>query len=161
MPDAVEAVGQDVEEKAADELVRGEPHNAFAPGAAIVPVREGHLVVDGDEPRIGDRGAMGVTGEIGQHALGAAERRLGVDDEGAVAERADALGESGGVCERRELAEKAEFAASEGRREAVEEEPAEGLRQGADGEQEVRLASDPSLAVEGDAPAGTRQWTWG
>ena len=77
MPDAMEAVGQDVEEKAADELVRSEPHDAFASGAAIVPVGERHvIVVDGDEPRIGDRSAMGVAGEIGQHPLGAAERRF-------------------------------------------------------------------------------------
>jgi hypothetical protein len=58
---AMKAVGQGVEEKAADELVRGEPHDAAAPAAAIVLVGERHLiVVDGDEPRIGDRRAMGV-----------------------------------------------------------------------------------------------------
>ena len=70
--------------------------------------------VDGDEPRIGDRGAMGVAGEIGQYALGAAEGRLGVDDEGALAQRPHALGEGGGVCERRDLAEEAELAAAKG-----------------------------------------------
>ena len=87
MTDSVEAVGQDVREKAADKLVRGEPHDAFAPGAAIILVGERHLAVaDGYEPRIGDGGAMGVAGEIVEHALGAAERRLGVDDEGREAE---------------------------------------------------------------------------
>ena len=49
--DAVKAVGQGVEEKAADELVRGKPHDAFAPAAAIVLVGERDMiVVDGDEP---------------------------------------------------------------------------------------------------------------
>jgi len=58
--DAVEAVGQDVEEKAADELVRGKPHDDFAAAAAIILVGERHMiVVDGDESRIGDRRAMG------------------------------------------------------------------------------------------------------
>jgi len=48
--DAVEAVGQDVEEKAADELVRGKPHDAAATAAAIAFVGERHvIVVDGDE----------------------------------------------------------------------------------------------------------------
>ena len=153
--DAVEAVGQDVEEKAADELVRGKPHDAAAPAAAIVLVGERHLiVVDGDEPRIGDRRAMRVAGEIGQYALGAAERRLGVDDEGALPQRAHALGESGGLGERGQIAEETEFAATESGFQAVEEQTAEGLRQGADGEQEVGFAGDPSLAVEGDAAAG-------
>ena len=39
-------------------------------------------------------------------------------------------------------------------RQSVQEEPAECLRQSADGEQEVGFASDPSPAVEGDAAAG-------
>jgi len=112
--DAVEAVGQDMEEKAAGELAWGKPHDAASAAAAIVLVGERHLiVVDGDEPRIGDRGAMGVAREIGQDAFGAAEGRLGVDDEGAVAKRAQALGESGRLGERGEIAEETEFAAKE------------------------------------------------
>ena len=64
--DAVEAVGQDVEEKAANELVRGKPYDAAAAAAAIVFVGERHvIVVDSDKPGIGDRGAMRVAGEIG------------------------------------------------------------------------------------------------
>jgi len=150
--DAVEAVGQNVEEKAADQLVRGQPHDAASAAAAIVLVGKRRLiVVDGDEPRMGDRRAMGVAGEIGQHALGTAERRLGVDDEGAVAERAPALGESGGRGERGRIAEETEFAAAESGVEAVEDQAAEGLRQGADGEQEVGFAGDPTLTVEGAA----------
>ena len=97
---------------------------------------------------------MRVAGEIGQHALGSAERRLGVDDEGALPQRAHALGEGGGLGERDQFAEEAEFAATESGFQAVEEQPAEGLRQSADGEQEVGFAGDPSLAVEGDAAAG-------
>ena len=155
VPDAVKAVGQDVEEKAADELVRGKPHDAAAPAAAIILVGECHFIfVDGDEPRIGDRGAMRVAGEIGKHSLGAAEGRLGVDDEGALPQRSHALGERGSLGERGQVAEEAELAASEGGCQAVEEQAAEGLRQGADGEQEIGFAGDPSLAVEGDAAAG-------
>ena len=97
MTGAVEAVGEDVEEKAADELVRGKPHDAAAAAAAIILIGERHvIVVDGDKPRIGDRRAMRVAGEIGQYTLGAAERRLGVDYEGTVAERAHTLGEHAG-----------------------------------------------------------------
>jgi hypothetical protein len=56
VPNAVEAVGQDVEEKAANELVRGEPHDAALAAAAIVLVTKRHFRVgDGDEPGVADR----------------------------------------------------------------------------------------------------------
>ena len=80
---------------------------------------------------------MGVAREIGQDAFGAAEGRLGVDDEGAVAKRAQALGESGRLGERGEIAEETEFAAKESGFQVIEEQAAENLRQGSDGEQEV------------------------
>jgi hypothetical protein len=111
--DAMEPVGQDVEEKAADELVRGKPHDAGA-AAAIILVGERHvIVVDGDKPRIGDRRAMGVAGEIGQYALGATEGGLGVDDEGALPQRAHTFGERGDLSKRDQVAEETEFAATE------------------------------------------------
>src|ERR1700746_1310942 len=51
MTNAVEAVGQNVEEKAADERVVGKPHDADAAAAAIILVGERHvIVVDGEEP---------------------------------------------------------------------------------------------------------------
>ena len=50
---------------------------------------------------------MRVAGEIGEHALRSTERRLGVDDEGAFAQRTSALGESAGVCERGQIAKEA------------------------------------------------------
>ena len=162
VPDAVEAVGQDVQQEPSDELVRGEAHEAAAAAAAIIFVGERHMiVVDGDDPRIGDRGSMRVAGEIGEHALGSAERRLGVYDKVALAQRAHALGEGAGVGERGEFAEEAELATAKDCRQPVQDEPAECLRQSADGEQEVGFATDLSLAVEGDAAAGTRQWTCG
>src|SRR5208283_4142708 len=72
--------------------MRGEADDAAAATAAIILVGERHvIVVDGDKPRIGDRRAMRVAGEIGEHARGSAERRLGVDDERALPQRADAV----------------------------------------------------------------------
>ena len=120
------------------------------PAAAIILIGERHLIViDGDKSRIGDRRAMRVAGEIGQYALGAAEGRLGVDDEGALPQRAHTFGERGGLGKRDQVAEETEFASTESGFQAVEEQTAEGVRQGADGEQEVGFAGDPSSGRRG------------
>src|SRR3984957_16664271 len=125
---------------------RSRSRTAWA-AAAIILIGERHLIViDGDKSRIGDRRAMRVAGEIGQYALGAAEGRLGVDDEGALPQRAHTFGERGGLGKRDQVAEETEFASTESGFQAVEEQTAEGVRQGADGEQEVGFASDPSPA---------------
>ena len=129
--------------------------------ATIVLVGERDFIVADDyEPRIGDGGSMRVAGEIGEHARGSAEWRLGVDDEGALAQSAHAFGERGGLGERDQVAEETEFAAPESGFQAVEEQAAEGLRQGADGEQEVGFA-DPSLTIEGNAAAGNQTMDMG
>ena len=79
--DAMEAVGQHMQQEAADELVRGEAHDSAPAASAVILVAEGDVVLgDGFDPGIGDRCAMGVAGEVGQYAGRAAERRLGVDD---------------------------------------------------------------------------------
>lgn len=83
MADAVEAARQDVQEKAADELGGVERHGlepvaAFDP--VVLPFEGDARVVEGDEPGIGDRDAMGVTREVGENGLGSGEGPLGVDD---------------------------------------------------------------------------------
>src|ERR1700722_7397779 len=77
--DAVEAVRQNVDEEAADELVGGERHRLVAGAAVgtIILVPEGDAVlVEGDEPAVGDGDAVGIARQISEHRLGSAERRL-------------------------------------------------------------------------------------
>ena len=52
-----------------------------------------------------------------------------------------------------QIAEEAEFAATEGSLQAIEKEPAERPRQRLNGQTEVRFAGDPALVVESDASA--------
>jgi len=78
--DAMEALGQDAEQKAADELAGCEGHRARAgvPVAAVVLVAEGDTARgEGREPAVGDGDAVGVAREVGQHALGSGEGRPG------------------------------------------------------------------------------------
>ncbi len=87
MADAVAARRQHVDEEAADELVGGEGRGLVSftaaiglCGAVVFPF-EGHaLVVEGNEPGVGDGDAVGVAGEIGEHRAGTSEGPLGVDD---------------------------------------------------------------------------------
>jgi len=66
MADAVEAVGQCVKKEAADELVGFESHNFCRAVLAVILPGEGNMIlVECDEPAIGDRDAMGVAAEIG------------------------------------------------------------------------------------------------
>ena len=79
----MEAAGQHVQEKAADELGRVERHG-FEPVAAFDPVVlpfEGDAgLVERDEPGVGDGDAVGVAGEIGEDGLRSGEGPLGIDD---------------------------------------------------------------------------------
>src|SRR5215813_4147087 len=71
--DAVEAFRQNVEQKAADELIRAEGHGALALGAvaAIVLVAEGDAgLVDRDQPMVRDCNAVGISRQIGRTAAG-------------------------------------------------------------------------------------------
>jgi hypothetical protein len=98
-----------------------------------------------DKPRIGDRRVMRVAGEIGEHARGSAERRLGVDNEWALPQRAHAVIEGLRLGERSQFAEEVQLSFLGLGFEAVEEQAAERLRQRMDGEQEVRFGFDPAL----------------
>ena len=82
MSDAVEAVGEDVEEETADELIGCQCHD-FRPVAsfgAIVLPREGDAaVVEGDEAAVRDGDPVGVAGEVNKDSLGSGEWFFGVD----------------------------------------------------------------------------------
>lgn len=113
--DAMEAVGQCVQEKMADELVRIKPHHFGLAAAAIILVGEGDVtLIDCDETRFGDRRAIGVAGKIGQNLRRPVERRLGVNDPFAAPKGGDPRGEGVGIGERCKIAKKAEAAIPEG-----------------------------------------------
>jgi hypothetical protein len=90
MPDAVEAVRQNMQQKAAHELVGIERHELMALGAAtaVVLLAEGHAdLVEGDQAAVRDRDPVRIEREIGEHGFGASERRLGIDDPSLLPER--------------------------------------------------------------------------
>ena len=81
MANAVEPLRQHVQQKAPDELIRGERHGLVTlwPLDAVILVFEGDATFTGcDQAAVGDGHAMGVAGEIGQHRFGAGKRRLSI-----------------------------------------------------------------------------------
>jgi len=152
--DAVETVGQDMEEEPADELSRLQPHHLGRAAIVIVLPGEGDMgLVEGDEAGVGDGDAMGVAAEIGEHLGGAAEGLLGVNDPVDPPHGGETFGEGRRIGERRKFAEEAEVASCEGRRQPLEEQPPEQPRERLDRQKEVRTARDPARPIGREAAA--------
>ena len=66
---AVETVGQHVDQKAADELVDVERHQLIAGvglGPVILPFERHARAVEGDEPAVGNSDPVSVAGQVGE-----------------------------------------------------------------------------------------------
>ena len=75
----MEAVRQNVKEKATDEFTRLEGRDL--PGAAAIPAAEADVAtVHSEQPIVGDRDAVRVARKIGQHPFGTGEGLFGIND---------------------------------------------------------------------------------
>ena len=121
--DAMEAVRQAVQKKAADELIGAKRH---CPGHAVVSIvlpGEADLAVgERDQSAVGDGDAMGVAAEISQHLFGAAERWLGIDDPVDAPEFVEPGGEDRGLGKTGEIPEEAQLVGIEGIPQALQEQ---------------------------------------
>src|SRR5215468_7909734 len=80
--DAMEALRQDMQQEAADELVGIERHRPVPLGtieAVILPLEGDALVIERDQAAVGDGDAMGVAGEVAQDLRGSPEWAFAVD----------------------------------------------------------------------------------
>ena len=79
MSNAMETVGQDVDQKTADELVDVECHQLVAGvalGPVILPFERHALAVEGDETAVGNSNPVCVARQVGEHSIGSAKGRL-------------------------------------------------------------------------------------
>ena len=153
--DAVKAVGQAVEQEAANELIGVEGHHlGLVPLAVIAPLEADPGPVDGDEPAVGDRHAVGVAAEVGEHLLGRAERRLGVDHPVDLAQAFELMGEGRTVDQPRQITEEAQAPGVESRLQLLQEQPPIEPREHVDGQEEGRPAGEPALAIRRQPAAG-------
>ena len=90
LPNADEAARQDVLDEAAEKLHRGERHRAPLVAVGVVlPLKRDAVAIEGEQPMIADRHAMGIAPEVAQDGGRATEGRLGVDDPVGLEERVD------------------------------------------------------------------------
>ena len=105
------------------------------------------IVVESNEPAVGNRDAMGVAAEIGQDLCGSAEGPLGVNNPVDALHGFDATSESFEFGKRCKIAEEAQGAGVKGSDQAFEKKPAKEPGQRFDGQEEVRSAGDPACSV--------------
>src|SRR5262249_33992679 len=81
--DAVEAVGEDMQEEAADELIGLERHRLPAIGSIepiILPAESDATLIGSDPPPVRDGDAMCVARQVAERRFRSGERLLGVND---------------------------------------------------------------------------------
>ena len=156
MADAVESVGHDMQQEAADKLNAAERHHLhpLLPLGAIIFVTEGDAVlVDGDQAAVADGDAVGVAAQIGQDRIRSGEGSLGVDMPFDLAHRRQMAFERRRVFEPGQIAEELQFVGLEGGDQFFQEQPPEKHRQHIDRQEEALAAFDPVLPVDRYAAA--------
>ena len=155
MADAMKAIRQCMEQEAPDELESIERHDfGFVMMAIISPAEPDAIILDIDQPRIGDRHAVRITAEIGQHLLWPAKGRLCIDHPFDTPGIIETLGECGGLSKLCEITEEPQLAVIESRLQILQEQPPKKPREHPHRQEEARLAGDPVAGVEGWAAAG-------
>ena len=79
--DADQALGQNVDQEAAQELICGDRHDLLLAAVRIVfPAKRDPIILERHQSMVGDGDAVRIASEIVQNMLGAAEGWLGIDD---------------------------------------------------------------------------------
>ena len=103
---------------------------------------------------VGDGDAVGVTAEIVEHILGAAEGWLGVDHPVFAKQRSQPGGEEFGLREPRQIPGKVQLASLKGQLESVDELAAKHLPEHGNGEKEARVRSNSAGVIEREPTGG-------
>ena len=156
MTDTVEAVRQDVDQEAADELARRQTHDFLAVtglDAVVLPAERDGLGVRADQAVVRDRDPVGVAAQIGQHRFGAAEGRFGAHHPFRLAQWRKPGGESLGIRKALEVAEERQLACAVQRRQPFQEQSSEQPGQNPDREKEPGATGHPQGVARRQAPA--------
>ncbi len=151
MADTDEALGEDVQQEAAGELTEREREGA-GPATAVVLVAEAHdLVIDVEQPVVRDRDAVGVAGQILEHAFGALEGWLGIDHPFGAACLMEIAAERRRTSVASEAAVQLDAVLTERFMEPGQELAAEEPAQHADGQEEAGPTRTPRASIFGQS----------
>jgi hypothetical protein len=154
MTDADEAMRDDVQEEATDELVSVKGALFELVVVASVSVEESDLaVVDIEDAMVGDGDAVGVASQVVEDLVRATEGRLGVDDPVDGIEATHELMESGLGSESGKPTRQSELTVGAEFLEAIKELAPEDLGEGLNVEEEVLRSRDPASEIFGENAA--------
>ncbi|MDQ0621929.1 hypothetical protein QFZ39_001139 [Paraburkholderia graminis] len=157
MTDAVQALGQHVQEEAPHELVGRKRHRLVACAAAgpIVLPAEGHAaLVERDESLVGDGYAMCIARQIRKHSIWSCERPLRIHHPFACAQRREPPRERSGIGKCGVITEEPQLVLAICVGELFQETPPEQPREHAYWQEEAGPACDPPLAITREASTG-------
>ena len=79
--DSVQALGQNVDQESAQELICGDRHDLLLAAVRIIfPAKRDSIILEGNQSMVGDGDAVRIASKIVQNMLGTAEGWLGIDD---------------------------------------------------------------------------------
>ena len=109
MPQTLEAVGQDMEQKTPDKLLGLQRHGLHLIALAPIAIREAHAAVAHlQEAMIGHRDAVDIASQVLEHLGWPSARALGVDHPCLAIELVEQVGEAAGGAARGRLLRKAQ-----------------------------------------------------
>ncbi len=155
MADTNEALGKQMQEEAAQELIEREGHQFFLIVVRRIAPTKGDLAVGQRyQSMVGDGDAVGVTAEILEHIFGAAEGRFGVDDPIFSEQRSQPGREDFGLRKQSQIAGKMKLAVLKGGLESGDEFAAKHTSEYLDGKKEARTGSNPAGVIERESAGG-------
>lgn len=157
MADAMEPIGQDMDQEAADELGCGKAHDLLAIAifdAIILPTESYSVGIRADQAMVRDRYPVGIAAQIGKHGLWAAKGRFGIDHPFGFTEWGEPGGKGIRPDQPLQVAIESQLSGLVQRHQAVQKEAAEQAGQHAHMQEEPGLAGDPPGAVPRQTAAG-------
>jgi len=155
MPQALEAVGHDMEQKTSDKFMGFQRHGLHAIALAPIAICEAHTAIAHfQEAMIGHRKPVDIASQVLEHLGGPSARALGVDHPGLPIELVEPVGEAGGGAAPGSLLRKAQRLFGVGLLDGGEELGAEDRAQGPYRAEEARMGGHPLGTVLGQRTSG-------
>ena len=155
MADTNEALGEKMQEEAAQEVIEGEGHQfRLIVVRRIAPTKGDLAVGQRYQSMVGDGDAVGVAAEILEHILGAAEGWFRVDHPVFAKQGSQPGGEEFGLREPRQIPGKVQLAMLKGQLESGNELAAKHLPEHGNGEKEARVRWNPAGVIEREPTGG-------